>query len=153
MLFPNAATHDSYTLFNLFHLWQERHKSKDKTRVCGMLLHSILGSEVFSSPFSPVTWASRNCWKTNASLIAECPHNQTTLSFLLREDLRLCSVSVHLGALLLFFLHVCRKSLPSASRLICGLLLRTWSVNQWVMGSKGWVKVVVHLRLKERGMH
>lgn len=43
------------------------------------------------------------CWKTDASFIAECPHNQTTLSFLLHEDLRLCSVSVHLGAVLLFF--------------------------------------------------
>lgn len=39
----------------------------------------------------------------------------TTIDFLFHEGLRLCSVSVHLGAVLFFLLHVCRNSLPSSS--------------------------------------
>lgn len=75
-----------------------------------MLLHSILGFEVFSAPVSFVT--SRTCWKTNASFIAECPHIHTTLDFLFREGLRLFSLSVHLGDVLFFFFTRLQEAPP-----------------------------------------
>lgn len=109
--------------------------------VSGMLSHSILGFEVFSSPLIPVTRASRICWKTNASFIAECPHNHTTPRC---PAPRGSSVSFHSGVVLLLLWHVSGSFAPpflAHVRLVdCfSLFLCRVLVNWWVMTSKGWV--------------